>query len=52
MIQNSIVIIIIAATIGYVAYNLVKSLSMKTKKSGCGGCTGCDLAKHKKGCSS
>jgi hypothetical protein len=52
MVQNSIVVIIIAATVGYVAYGMIKSLTVKTKKSGCGGCSGCDLAKHSKGCNS
>jgi len=53
MVQNSLVIVIIAATVGYVAFGMVKSLSVKTKKSGCGGCTGCELAKHnKKSCCS
>ena len=50
MIQNTIVIVIVALTFGYVAISMVKSLRMKTKKSGCGGCTGCSLAKHDKGC--
>ncbi|MBN2744344.1 attachment p12 family protein [Breznakibacter xylanolyticus] len=48
--QETIVMLIIALTIGAVIYNVVKSLTTKSKNS-CGGCTGCDLSAHNKGCS-
>ncbi|NEW83782.1 MAG: FeoB-associated Cys-rich membrane protein [Mariniphaga sp.] len=42
MIQNVIVYIIIAATLAYVIFSIVKNL--KTKKAGhCGGCDGCSV---------
>jgi len=52
MVQNSIVIVIVAASIVYVGYSMVKSLSVKTKKNGCAGCSGCDIARKKKDCCS
>lgn len=48
--QETIVILIIALTIGAVIYNVVKSLATKNKNS-CGGCTGCDLSAKNKECS-
>lgn len=50
MIQNSLVIAIIAAAAGYVVYSMVKSLSMKPGKNHCAGCSGCDLQKERKKC--
>ncbi len=42
MSQITIVLIIIAAALGYAVYSVVKSL--KAKESGhCGGCDGCDV---------
>ena len=48
--QDYIVFFIIASTISYTIYNLVKGLKTKKVKSGCGGCTGCELSKFDHGC--
>lgn len=42
MIQNIIVYLIIASAIGFTIYSVVKSLRTK-QKSGCEGCSGCEL---------
>jgi hypothetical protein len=47
--QDIIVLMIVAVTIGIVVYNVIRSLTAP-KKSGCGGCTGCDLSSRNKGC--
>jgi len=42
MIQNIIVYMVIAATLAYVIYGIVKNIT--TKKAGhCGGCDGCSV---------
>jgi hypothetical protein len=48
--QDFIVFAIIALTIFYIVFGFVKNLGVKKVKSGCGGCTGCDLSRIKKRC--
>ncbi len=43
--QDLIVFAIIALTIGYVVFGFVKNLTTKKVKTGCGGCTGCEIRK-------
>ena len=45
--QDLIVFAIIALTIGYVVFGFVKNLTTKKVKTGCGGCTGCELGRNK-----
>ncbi len=47
MFQDMTVYLIISLTISYVISSLVKNLRTQKTKSGCGGCTGCDLANHR-----
>lgn len=50
MSQNFIVLIIVALTVGWVIFKMIKSIITPKKTSGCGGCTGCDLSSKNKGC--
>lgn len=47
MFQDMTVYLIISLTISYVISSLVKNLRTQKTKSGCGGCTGCDLANNR-----
>ncbi|MFA7421863.1 MAG: FeoB-associated Cys-rich membrane protein [Melioribacteraceae bacterium] len=46
--QDILVFAIILATISYVGFSVIKNLRMKKVKSGCGGCTGCELSQKTK----
>lgn len=48
--QDLIVLVIVALTIGYVLYSLIKNLRVKKVSNGCGGCTGCDVSKGNLSC--
>jgi hypothetical protein len=46
MLQNIIVILIVASAIIYTIYATVRSLTKKKNDSACGGCSGCDIKKE------
>lgn len=46
MYQDIFVFAIILTTISYVGFSFIRNLRMKKVKSGCGGCTGCDISKN------
>jgi hypothetical protein len=52
MSQNTIVLIIVALTVGWVVFKMIRGMFVPKKASGCGGCTGCDLASRNKSCCS
>ncbi|MFH1195984.1 MAG: FeoB-associated Cys-rich membrane protein [bacterium] len=49
--QDLIVLVIVALTIGYVFYSLIKNLRVKKVNNGCGGCSGCSVSKGNLTCS-
>ncbi|HPY83116.1 MAG TPA: FeoB-associated Cys-rich membrane protein [Bacteroidales bacterium] len=46
MMQEIITYGIIAVALAYTVYSIVISLKPNSKKSACGGCTGCDFKKN------
>jgi hypothetical protein len=50
MSQDLAVFAIIGLTASLTVISFVKNLRMKKTKSGCGGCTGCEISKNRLSC--